>query len=148
MTSARSSSVARSATAQFTVVVYSDDAAVRERIKLAIGRRPAPELGRVRYQDAATYAEILRFVDAGGIDLLLLDGEAQPTGGIGLSQQVKNEFAAPPLTCVVLARRADRWLASWARADATLAHPLDPVECAEVVADLLRRRCDRAPSIR
>lgn len=133
-------SSARARTVDHTVVVYSHRPEVRERIRSAVGRRPAPDLGRIGYVDVAGYDEIVRLVDAGGVDLLLLDGEAQPTGGMGIARQVKNELADPPLTCVVLARRADRWLATWALADATLAHPLDPVECAEVVADLLRRR--------
>jgi hypothetical protein len=41
---------------------------------------------------------------------------------------------------VVIARAADRWLAAYARVDATLVHPLDPVLTGRTVADLLRRR--------
>jgi DNA-binding response OmpR family regulator len=140
-----SSATARPA-ADYAVLVYSDDAAVRERIKIAVGRRPAPDLGRVEFVEAASGEHVVAKVDAGGIDLLILDGEAWPTGGMALSRQLKNEITDCPAICVVLARKADRWLATWSQADATLAHPLDPIEAAEVVADLLRTRASRLPA--
>jgi hypothetical protein len=40
---------------------------------------------------------------------------------------------------VVVARAADRWLAAYSRADATLIHPLDPVTTGQTVAGLLSR---------
>jgi DNA-binding response OmpR family regulator len=131
---------------EHTVLVFSDDPAVRERIRMAIGRRPAADVRQVRYLEASTGAEVVAAVDAGGVDLLLLDGEAQPTGGMGLSRQLKNEIDDCPLICLVLARQDDRWLATWSQADATLAHPLDPLRAAEVVADLLRRRAGTLPA--
>ena len=133
---------------EHTVLVFSDDAAVRERIRMAVGRRPAADVGPVRYLEASTGSEVVAAVDAGGVDLLLLDGEAHPTGGMGLSRQLKNEIDDCPLICLVLARRDDRWLANWSQADATLAHPLDPLHAAEVVADLLRRRAGSLPTVR
>ena len=133
--------------AEHTVLVFSDDPAVRERIRMAVGRRPAADVGQVRYLEASTGAEVVAAVDAGGVDLLLLDGEAQPTGGMGISRQLKNEIADCPLICLVLARKDDRWLANWSQADATLAHPLDPLHAAEVVADLLRRRAGSLPAV-
>jgi DNA-binding response OmpR family regulator len=133
---------------EHTVLVFSDDPAVRERIRMAVGRRPAADVGQVRYLEASTGAEVVAAVDAGGVDLLLLDGEAHPTGGMGLSRQLKNEIDDCPLICLVLARKDDRWLANWSQADATLAHPLDPLYAAEVVADLLRRRAGSLPTVR
>ena len=65
-------------------------------------------------------------VDAGGLDLLVLDGEAQPTGGLGLAKQVKDEIADCPPTLVLIARRDDRWLAEWSLADAVVPLPVDP----------------------
>lgn len=134
--------------AEFTVLVYSDDAAVRDRIKMAIGRRPASDLGKVTYIDAAIGDDVVTAADTGTVDLLLLDAEAWPTGGLGLARQLKNELADCPPICVVLARKVDRWLASWSLAEATLAHPLDPIEAAEVVAGLLRGRAGRLPAVR
>jgi CheY-like chemotaxis protein len=132
--------------AEHTVLVFSDDPAVRERIRMAVGRRPASDVGAVRYVEASTGAEVVAAVDAGGVDLLLLDGEAQPTGGMGISRQLKNEIDDCPLICLVLARHDDRWLARWSQADATLSHPLDPLRAGEVVADLLRRRAGSLPA--
>ncbi len=135
-------------TAEFTVLVYSDDAAVRDRILMAVGRRPAADLGKVKFIEAAIGDDVIAAADTGKIDLLLLDAEAWPTGGLGLSRQLKNEITDCPPICVVLARKVDRWLASWSLAEATLAHPLDPIEAAEVIAGLLRGRAGRLPAAR
>lgn len=122
----------------WTVLVYSDDSAVRERIKLAVGRRPAGDVGRIDYVEAATDEAVIARVDAGGIDLCIFDGEAWPAGGLGLSRQLKNEIIPPPPTVVVVARHADRWLAAWSQCDAVLSHPLDAFEAAATVAEILR----------
>ena len=112
----------------YTVLLYSDDPQVRDRMRLAIGPRPARRpRGRVRRRVD------LRRVPCGWsttyeIDLMVLDGEAAPAGGLGIARQIKDEIADPPPTCVVIARAADRWLAAYAQVDATLIHPLDPVD--------------------
>ena len=131
-----------------TVLVFSDVAAVREQVRGAVGRRPAPDLGRVEYVECSTGRQVVAAVDAGGIDVAILDGEAQPTGGMGISRQLKNEIADCPAICVLLARRDDRWLATWSLADATIARPLDPVTAADVVAGLLRDRANGLPVVR
>ena len=122
-----------------TVLVFSHRPEVREAIITAIGRRPAPDLGRIRFEEAGGIAEVLQAADAGGIDLAILDGEAQPTGGMGVSRQLKNEIDDCPPIVVTVRRRDDRWLATWSQADAVLVHPLDPITAAETVADVLRR---------
>ncbi|MFV2101406.1 hypothetical protein [Micromonospora sp. LOL_024] len=120
-----------------TVLLYSDDPQVRDRMRLAVGTRPATDL-RVEFVEAATYADCVRLVDDYQIDLMLLDGEATPGGGIGIARQVKDDYETAPPTCVVIARAADRWLASYAEVDATLVYPLDPVTTAAAVTELLR----------
>ena len=50
--------------------------------------------------------------------------------------------------CVVIARQADRWLAHWSLADATLAYPVDPLTATDVVAGLLRDRAAPRPAVR
>jgi DNA-binding response OmpR family regulator len=122
-----------------TVLVFSHRPEVREAIVNAVGRRPAPDVGRVRFLEAAGIAEVLAAADAGEIDLAILDGEAQPTGGMGVSRQLKNEIDDCPPIIVTVRRRDDRWLATWSQADAVLVHPLDPLTAAETVADVLRR---------
>jgi hypothetical protein len=44
-----------------------------------------------------------------------LDGEAQPTGGLGLARQLKDEIEdCPPVIMMVRVRRRNgRWLATW-----------------------------------
>jgi DNA-binding response OmpR family regulator len=123
-----------------TVLVFSHRPLVRESITTAVGRRPAPDVGRVKFLEAGTVAEVIAAMDARRVDLAILDGEAQPTGGMGLSRQLKNEIADCPPIVVVVQRRDDRWLATWSQADAVLVHPLDPLTAAETVADLLRTR--------
>lgn len=121
-----------------TVLVFSHRPDVREAIISAVGRRPAPDVGRVQFLEAGTIAEVLTAVDAGQVGLAILDGEAQPTGGMGLSRQLKNEIAQCPPLIVAVRRKDDRWLAVWSQADAVIVHPLDPLAAAETVAEVLR----------
>jgi DNA-binding response OmpR family regulator len=132
---------------EFTVLLYSDDPQVRQRMRLAIGTRPAKDL-TVMFVESASYAETVRLIDDEEVDLLVLDGEATPAGGLGIARQLKDEVADAPPTCVVIARPADRWLAAYARVDATLVHPLDPVTTGQTVATLLRERAAVLPANR
>lgn len=122
------------------VVVYSDDAAVRDAVRNAVGRRPGDDLGRIEWVECTTGKEVLAAVDGGGIDVVVLDGEAWPTGGLGLAKQMKDELPDCPQVLVLIARRDDRWLATWSQADAVVSHPIDAPELTAAVADLLRRR--------
>ncbi len=128
------------------ILVFSHKAGVREAIINAVGRRPAADLGRVDYTEASGISEVLSEMDAANVDLAILDGEAQPTGGIGLTRQLKNEIEDCPPIVVAVRRKDDRWLATWSQADAVLVHPLDPLTAAETVADVLRAR--RVPAVR
>jgi DNA-binding response OmpR family regulator len=122
------------------VLIYSDDATVREAVKLALGSRPAPELPRIDFVECATEPVVIRQMDSGTIDLAILDGEAAPAGGMGICRQLKDEiFNCPPIL-VLTGRPADGWLATWSRAEAAVPHPIDPVVLAETVATLIRRR--------
>ena len=125
--------------ASTTVLVYSHRPEVREGITMAVGRRPAPDLPRVRFLEAGGVADVIAAMDSGEVDLAILDGEAQPTGGMGLARQFKDEITDCPPIIVAVRRRDDRWLATWSQADAVLVHPLDPLVAAETVADVLRR---------
>ena len=129
-----------------TVLVYSDDPATRERMRLAIGRRPAKDLPAVEFLEVATGPVVVREVESGLVDLCILDGEAWPTGGLGLTRQLKDEINEMPPCLVVLGRRDDAWLATWSGADATVLHPIDGPELAAATADLLRRSVVVAPT--
>lgn len=120
------------------VLVYSDDRTVRAAVRMALGRRPAPGLPLIQYTECATAWAVLRELDAGRVDLAILDGEAVPTGGLGLCRQLKDEiFHAPPVLALI-GRPQDAWLATWSRADAVVSHPLDPEVLAEQAALLIR----------
>ena len=123
-----------------SVVVLSHRPEVREAIVEAVGRRPAPDLPRLRFAEVGSVAEVLGRIDAGEVDLAVLDGEAQPTGGMGVCRQLKNDSGDPPPVVVVVRRTDDRWLATWSQADAVLVQPLDPITTAETVAAVLRAR--------
>jgi len=128
------------------ILVYSDDRSVRERVRMLLGPRPAPEVGRVDYVECATEPVVLTTMDAGGIDLAILDGEAVPAGGMGVCRQVKNEIYNCPPVLVLIGRPQDSWLATWSMADDVAQHPLDPLAFPETVATLLRRRMSGAVS--
>ena len=87
----------------------------------------------------ATQPAVLTVMDAGGIDLAILDGEAVP-GGMGLGRQLKDEVVRCPPILVLTGRADDAWLATWSRADGVVPHPIDPIRLPAVVADLLRAR--------
>ena len=119
-----------------TVLVYASSATTRERVLTALGTRPSPGL-ELEFVQAATGREVVDICDGGTISLAILDGEAAPTGGIGLGRQLKAELDAPPPVLLLLGRRDDAWLATWSRAEAVVAHPIDAVRITEAVVDLL-----------
>jgi DNA-binding response OmpR family regulator len=130
-----------------TVLVYSDDRTTREKVRLAVGRRPAADLPQVEFLECATAPAVLKALDAGGVDVVVLDGEAAPVGGLGLARQIKDEIYRCPPVLVLIGRPQDAWLATWSRAEAAVPHPLDPVAVASAVADLMRRRLSALPAV-
>lgn len=132
----------------YTVLLYSQSAALRAQLRTAVGRRPAPDLGRIEWIECDRYDQVKAELDRGGIDLAIFDGESQPTGGMGLSRQFKNELKLCPPIAVLVARQQDAWLASWSLADAVLVQPLDAVAAAAAVADVLRSHASAIPVVR
>jgi DNA-binding response OmpR family regulator len=122
------------------VVVYSHDADTRARVRLAIGRRPAPDVPEAEVIEVATEPMLFRLLDAGGTDVMILDGEAQPAGGMGVCRQAKDEIYNCPPVLLIIGRPDDGWLATWSRADAVVSHPIDPVALARELAGLMRQR--------
>jgi len=122
------------------VLVYSDDSDVRQQVILGLGRRVHPDLPELEYLEVATEPVVWQLLDAGGIALAILDGEATPAGGMGIARQMKDEIYQAPPALVLVGRPQDNWLATWSRADAAVSHPLDPIELGEAVIRLLRSR--------
>ncbi|WP_024793750.1 response regulator [Tomitella biformata] len=123
---------------ELRVLVYSSDALARRSVIEALGPRPHPDLPPIQHIEVATAPMVLRLLDAGGIDLVILDGEASPAGGMGIAKQLRDEIDPCPPILVLTARRDDDWLASWSRADAIASRPVDPIDLARTVIDLIR----------
>jgi DNA-binding response OmpR family regulator len=122
------------------VLVYSDDALVRQQVLMALGPRPHPDFPMLEYVGVATEPVAVQQFDTGEIDLAILDGEAVPAGGMGIAKQMKDEiFRCPPIL-VLTGRPQDAWLATWSRAEAAVPHPIDPIQLAEAVMRLLKPR--------
>lgn len=123
---------------ELRVLVYSDDVTTREAVRLGVGKRPARDVRIGEWTECATAPAVIEQVDAGGFDLLILDGEAVPYGGLGLCRQLKNEIYECPPILVLTGRVQDGWLASWSNADGVVPHPLDPIALAHGVAEVVR----------
>lgn len=119
------------------VLVYSDNAKVRNTVKTSIGQRPSEEISSVEIFDVATEPALIKVMDTTQFDLVILDGEASPAGGLGICRQLKDEIYNCPPVLVLVARVDDRWLATWSRADAVVAHPIDPRALIKAVLGLL-----------
>ena len=118
--------------------MYSDNANTRQQVMRALGKRVHPDLPELSYVEVATAPVVIQQVDAGGVDLAILDGEATPEGGLGIAKQLKDEVAQCPPIVVITGRADDAWLASWSRAEAAVPHPVDPIRLGRTVAGLLR----------
>lgn len=124
---------------KLSVLLYSDDIATRDAVRVAVGRRPARDVEVSSWLECATAAAVVEAVENGQFDVLVLDGESAPTGGLGLCRQLKNEIFRCPPVLVLTGRPQDGWLAAWSQADLAVPHPLDPIAVAQAVADLGRR---------
>jgi DNA-binding response OmpR family regulator len=128
------------------VVVYSHDADTRAKVRLAIGRRPAPDVPEAEITEVATEPMLWRLLDARSVDVMVLDGESQPAGGMGVCRQAKDEIHDCPPALLIIGRADDGWLATWSRADAVTSHPIDPVALARELATLMRQRSAGQPA--
>ena len=129
-------------------LVFSDDVDTRASVMLALGTRPHPDLPPFEYLECATEPAVIRQMDAGNVDLAILDGEAVPAGGLGIARQLKNEIYRCPPILVLTGRPQDAWLATWSRAEAAVPHPIDPLVLAETVIGLVRTRLAALPTQR
>ena len=63
---------------RLAVALYSDKSTTRDKVRRAVGRRPAADLPLVELSEFATLPALLRAVDSRSFDVLVLDGEAAP----------------------------------------------------------------------
>ena len=120
------------------IAVYSDRPQVREDVPSAFGTSISADLPPVELVDFATGPALMRALHNKEIDLCLLDGEAAPFGGMGLSYQINAEVEDHPPLLVLLQRRDDAWLSTWSKADAVYLLPVDPIDLPLAAANLLR----------
>lgn len=127
----------------FKILVYSDDATVRESVRKALGRRLSQGLPENEVIEFATADALRLYIDTkkigkkSNVDLFILDGEATPEGGMGLARQLKDEIFNCPPTLLIVARAQDAWLAGWSRADGVVTHPIDPFTLSKSVLALV-----------
>ncbi|MET9211219.1 hypothetical protein ACFYWJ_22445 [Nocardia sp. NPDC003269] len=107
---------------------------------LALGRKPRPDLPELDFFEVATAPVVIEQMDAGGIDLAILDGESAPAGGLGIAKQLKDEIDECPPVVVLTGRPDDAWLANWSRAEAAVSHPIDPMQLTHAVTSILLAR--------
>jgi CheY-like chemotaxis protein len=127
----------------FKILVYSDDATVRESVRKALGSRLSQGLPENEVIEFATADALRLYIDSKKIgkksivDLFILDGEATPEGGMGLARQLKDEIFNCPPTLLIVARAQDAWLAGWSRADGVVTHPIDAFTLSKSVLALV-----------
>ena len=127
------------------VAIYSDDSSVRAAVKAALGSKLADDLSieAIEFATADAFRQYIDQTDLNGVvraDLIILDGEAVPEGGLGVARQLKDEVYNCPPVIVLIARQSDAWLAAWSRAEASLQHPIDAFSLAKTATELLRGR--------
>ncbi|MDR0782935.1 MAG: response regulator [Propionibacteriaceae bacterium] len=125
------------------VIVYSHDSGVRTDVIDALGST----LGGADLviHEVATQAALISILDAhNDIDCCILDSDATPMGGMGLSKQIRDEYEPAPPILLLIAREADSWLAAWSRAEATHLKPVDPLTLPKQVEELVFVDADEA----
>lgn len=121
------------------LLLFSSDSSTREAVRLAVGRRPSRDVEISSWTECATADAVRLAMAEGGIDLLILDGEASPYGGLGLCRDLKHSIYECPPVIVLTGRPQDAWLGSWSYADDVVTQPVDPMAVAAAVARLVRR---------
>ncbi len=121
------------------ILVYSDDQSVRAAISAALGKKLPGEEREHKVVDFAT-ADALRLYlsEKRKVDLFILDGEAVPEGGMGLTHALKDEIIDCPPVMLIIQRPQDSWLAKWSGADAVISHPIDPFTLGSKVAEFIK----------
>lgn len=114
-----------------------------ERARAASMLRPRED---VEVIEAGSVGEAKRLLVTTDFDVLVVDGDLQPQGGFSalyeFHQHTEQEGTTTPPAVVLTARPEDRWLADWARAEATSPKPVDPFDLARTVDTLVAEHSD------
>ncbi|WP_226913357.1 response regulator transcription factor [Gephyromycinifex aptenodytis] len=120
------------------ILLFSDDRLTRDSVRLAVGRRPARDVEVASWLECATAPAVTKAVKAREVDLLILDGEAAPLGGMGLCRQLKHEIYECPPVILLTGRPQDGWLAAWSYAERAVPQPIDAMSMCNAVAEVSR----------
>src|SRR5699024_11550551 len=90
--------------APVSVLLYSDDIATREQVRTSVGRRASIDTPRISWQDVATPAAAIDYVEKGDYDLLVLDGESAKFGGVGLCGTRRSQKSRRPAARLMRSR--------------------------------------------
>ena len=124
---------------KLVITLYSDDSTVRQSVITALGKQLDKDLPPHQIKEFATADALRLYVDSKKqVDLFILDGEAVPEGGMGVARQLKDEVFNCPPVLIITGRVHDAWLATWSKAEASVAHPIDPFTIAAKCAALLK----------
>lgn len=129
---------AETTTDTLKVLLFSDDRTTRQAVRYALGRRIAADLPEIEVFDTATQPAVIHALETGHYDVVILDGEANPSGGFGIGYQLKDEIPDCPPVVLLVAREADAWLATWSRAEGVSSYPIDPIRLPRTVATVVR----------
>jgi len=119
------------------ILLYSDDADTRDQVRLAVGRRLGAGSPDIDWTESGTHEGVVERVTNEHFDLLILDGEAAKSGGMGVSRQLKDEVFNCPPVLLLIGREADAWLASWSNADEVAVQPIDPIALQRAVTGMV-----------
>lgn len=122
-------------------VVYSDDLTLRRHIVGSLS-------GTTRLTFVESHPGVLVQLVAGGVDLVILDGDATPAGGVDVARHLKDQVEDCPPILLVVARAADAWSALMSKADATVGPGRDPLALAAAVSRLVTRSGTRPAASR
>lgn len=122
-------------------LVYSDDSSLKAYVVDSLS-------GTTHLAFVACYPALLAHLTIGGVDVVILDGDATPAGGVDVARQLKDQFAACPPILLMVARAADAWSALMSRADATVGPGRDPLALAAAVSRLVTRSGPRPATSR
>lgn len=120
------------------VLIYSDNADMRQQVIAAVGRKVAGSETPIEFTEAATWRGADLKVQEQHFDLLILDAETPKLGGIGFGKKVRDEYQPDMPYVIIVARPQDEWLARTAKPNAVIVRPIQPRQLAAAVADVLR----------
>ncbi|MEX0592621.1 MAG: hypothetical protein WD152_04035 [Nitriliruptoraceae bacterium] len=127
------------------VLVVSQD--VDELARAVDGVKLAFE-SEIHTADSAEEMRSKMLADGEPFDVIIVDGDLQPRGGYAALYEMRateDLHGREPTPAIVLGERVqDVWLAQWARADGTVAKPVDPFVLARCARRAVRRSTQAA----